>query len=210
MKMLRRTLMAGIALCAAAVASVAAAAEERPLRVDILAFAQPPVTGAAYWQDLRTLPPCHAVALRDGTGAQAAFDGDRGCVRTPGFDAAFGGFSGTGNSQFTAHAGKLKASGQSVLLNRGWRQASANLSPVLVRGGRNANGRQELEGTVAVGGTDRMPEVTLELTLTRMDGEKPQYVTLRDTRRLKPGETNYFDHPLFGVILSVGPADAAP
>lgn len=186
------------------------AADEKPLRVDILAFTQPGANGAAFWQDRRSLPPCHAVLLHDGTGAQSAFDGGQECEHKVGHDAAFGGFSAIGTSQLGAYAGKLKIAGYPLLVNRGWRQAPGNLSPVVLRGGRTAGTRQEFEGTLTVGGSDRMPEVALNMTLTRMEGDKPRYVTITDTRRLKPGEPAYFDHPLFGVIVAVSPADSAP
>ncbi len=180
------------------------------LRVDLLAFSHPGASGAGYWADQRPLPPCHAVRLRDGGGAEAAFTNGTGdCVRSSGHDAATGGFPAAGNSALGNHATKLKGKGYALLLDRGWKQAATNQSPVLLNGGRRTDARQELSGTITLGGTERMPEVTLQLVLTRMDGDKPQYVVLEETRRLKPDEPNYFDHPLFGVILQVG-SDGSP
>ena len=174
------------------------------LRIDVIAFNHPGASGAGYWADHRPLPPCHAVRLHDGGGAEAVFsDGSSGCLRSNGYDPATGGFPAAGNSLLGGHAAKLKAKGYALLLDRGWKQIAAGQSPVTVTGGRRDGARQELSGTISVGGSDRMPEVTLQLVLTRMDGDTPQYVVLEETRRLKPDEPNYFDHPLFGVILQV-------
>lgn len=198
------------ALLATLALSLMPLAAQAGLRVDILAFNQPGNAGAEYWGNTRPLPPCHAVLVRDGGGAEAAFPGNEQCRRQAGYDAAVAGYSaGGGSAVLAAQAGKLKAKGYPQLLNRGWRQAAAGQSPVLLRGGRSVAGRQELEGTLSVGGSEKAPEVTIELVLTRMDGEQPQYVVLRETRKLKPGELNYFDHPLFGAILQVT-ADNGP
>lgn len=201
-----------LALATALLATVAAdaLADGKGFRVDLVAFTQPAADGTHYWQDTRMLPPCHAVALHDGGGATAAFENNAGCIRKPGLDVAVAGYGAAGNSTLGAQAAKLKKSGYAVLLDRGWRQSGLGLSPVLLRGGRTLNGRQEIEGTITIGGTEKTPEATLDLTLTRMDGDKPQYVTLQETRKLKSGELNYLDHPLFGVILQVTAPDATP
>jgi len=184
-----------------------AAAAERALQVEVIAFTQPAANGAPYWQASRTLPACHAVALREGAGAEDAFaDGSR-CSRKPGFDAAFGGFSAVSAQALGAHAAKLEAAGHALLASRRWQQVSANLSPVLLRGGRRSADRQELEGTVALRTVSSGTEVSLEFVLTKMDGDSPQYVTLIETRVIRPGELHYFDHPLFGVLLQ---ASAVP
>lgn len=209
MNLVRFAAIAFLALAAAAGAATAGA-EGSSLRVDILVFAQPAADGANYWQDNRTLPPCHAVALHEGAGAEAAFTDNSGCERKAGHDPAYPGFAAAGNATLTPQAGKLKTGGYPLLLNRGWRQASLGQSPVLLRGGRTAGARQELEGTITIGGTDKTPEVTLDLTLTRMDGEQPQYVALKETRRVKSGEPHYFDHPMLGAIVQITVNDTAP
>lgn len=208
MNLVRFAAIAFLALAAAA--GAATAGEGSSLRVDILVFAQPAADGANYWQDNRTLPPCHAVALHEGAGAEAAFTDNTGCERKAGHDPAYAGFAAAGNAALTGQAGKLKTGGYSLLLNRGWRQASLGQSPVLLRGGRTAGARQELEGTITISGTEKTPEVTLDITLTRMDGERPQYVVLKETRRVKSGEPNYFDHPMLGAIVQITVNDTAP
>lgn len=190
-------------LMLALVNSAVAADRNGGLQVEILVFAPANVDGSDYWQDSRALPACHAVALRDGSGAEAAFTNNEGCTRKPGMEPAYAGFSGTGGNALPVHAVKLQTAGYTLMANRLWRQGNASLSPVLLRGGRSAANRQELEGTVTLTATSAGTEARLELVLTRMDGDKPQYVTLQETRVIKPGETHYFDHPLFGVLLQV-------
>lgn len=199
-----------LALATVTAATLAATADAGMLRVDLLAFAQPAADGTNYWQDSRVLPPCDAVALHEGSGAEAAFAGNTGCVRNPGHDPAYAGFAAAGSSALNAQAAKLKKNGYTPLLDRGWRQSGTGLSPVLLHGGRSQDGRQEIEGTITLGGTEKTPEVTLDFTLMRIDGGKPQYVRMQETRKVKPGELNYFDHPLFGAILQVTSVDAAP
>jgi hypothetical protein len=177
------------------------AAADRLLQAEVLVFSQPGANGAPYWQDSRPFPVCHAVALREGAGAEDAFtDGSR-CTRKTGFDAAFGGFAGISALALPAHAGKLESAGYTLLTGRRWQQVSANLSPVLLRGGKRTGERQELEGTLALNTGSAGTEASLELVLTKMDGDRPQFVTLSETRVIKPGELHYFDHPLFGVLL---------
>lgn len=188
--------------------SAIAADKNGAIRVDVLVMAPQGVDGSNYWQDSRSLPVCHAVALREGSGAESAFIKGEDCTRKSGFDPAYGGFSGTGSNALPAHAAKLKGAGYALLVNRHWQQAGATQSPVLLRGGREANGRQELEGTLTLTAMTSGIEARLDLVLTRMDGDKPQYVTLQETRVVKMGETNYFDHPLFGVLLQA--THAAP
>lgn len=194
-----------LALLLLGTAALAVTVPDKPVQVDVLVFAQPATESSSLWQDTRALPVCHAVALRDGSGAEAAYPDNRGCTRKAGLDPAYAGFSGTSSIALPALSAKLAGSQYTLLTGRQWRQASASLSPVLLRGGRTAGERRELEGTLALAHTSAGLEATLALVLTRMDGDKPQYVTLQETRVVKPGEVNYFDHPLFGVLLQVTP-----
>ena len=173
------------------------------IRIDLLAFAPAGNTGSYGVQRL-PLPPCHAVLLRDGTGAEAAFAGSNpACGNKPGFDAVYAGYAAVGASTLTAAAGKLKAGGYTVLLNKGWRQGSTGQSPVLLRAGKTIAGRAEIEATLDINGSTRLPEVTLDIVLTRLRGDQPEYLLLHETRRLKPGEPHYFDHPQLGAILQI-------
>lgn len=204
--------LSGFALLLLLAMSGAASAAEKNngVQVEVLVFAQASADAGNYWQDSRSLPVCHAVALHDGSGAESAFIDSKQCTRKTGFEAAYGGFSGTGSNALPEQAGKLKSSNLNLLLNRNWHQASLNLAPVLLRGGRTLGDRQEFEGTLTLATTTAGTEATLEMVLTRLDGgssqEKPQFVTLQETRVIKAGETNYFDHPLFGVLLKVSNA----
>lgn len=200
--MSRRVPATALLLLIAMAGGVSGAVEKSSaIQVEVLVFTQPGADGSSLWQDSRSLPVCHAVALRDGSGAEAAYTDSSSCVRKPGMDAAYGGFSATGNNAVPAHAAKLKSANYMLLVNQTWRQANTNLAPVVLRGGKTVGSRQELEGTLTLANTTAGTEATLDLVLTRLDGEKPQYVTLQETRVIKAGETNYFDHPMFGVLL---------
>lgn len=166
-------------------------------RTEIVIFAQPGATAEGVWSGVHALPPCHAVMLRAGGGAEAAFTpGDARCQPQPGMDVVVSGMNVAEPSTLVAAAGKLRGNGYRVLMHQAWRQAGTGRSPVLIRQG-------DIEGIVALGGTPRAPEVTLTLTLQRASGEKTEYVTLQETRVLKPGEPNYFDHSLLGALVQV-------
>lgn len=195
--------MAAAARLLIALALLLPVAGHSEIRIDMLAFTPAATAAGSYGQATLPLPPCHAVLLRDGGGADAAFSSPADCSKKPGFEAVYTGFAGTGASALGTAAGKLKASGYAVLLNKGWRQGSTGQSPVLLRAGKTIAGRSELEATIDIGGSTRLPEVTLEIVLTRLRGEQPEYLLLRETRRLKPGEPHYFDHPLVGAILQI-------
>jgi len=205
---IRHLCQLGALLLASQFLMAAPAASGGGVRIDVLVFAQPGADGSNYWQDTRSLPVCHAVALREGSGAEAAFNNNDECVRKPGYDAAYGGFSATAANALPAQAEKLKAGNYTLLVNRNWQQANTNLAPVLLRGGRKIGTRQELEGTLSIGDITTttgsvVTEVQLNLVLTQMDGDKPRYVTVQETRVITPGEINYFDHPMLGVLLQL-------
>ncbi len=200
--------LGALLLAVLAACGLHAAESKGPFHVEVIAFTQPGVSDgstrtATYWNDSLTLPPCHAVQLRDGVGAEIAFEGDARCIRTKGAYTTLTGFSGIDTNALPAQAAKIKRNGYSLLLSRRWHQASATLSPVLLQGGAATDTRQELQGTLTLIENERWLEVALEFVLTRMDGETPQYVTLKETRKFKAGELQYFDHPLFGMIVQV-------
>lgn len=193
-----RSLLALSGLLSGLLSGAAAHAE---LRVDLLAFTQ---NGSAFGQVARPLPPCHAVLLKDGPGAESAFaGGDTACTRRAGHDTVYTGFASVGPSNLGTSAGKLKAAGYGVLVNKGWRQAGTGQSPVILRAGRVIGGQPELEVRIEINGTEKLPEVVLELVLTRLNGELPEYVVMREIRRMKPGEPHYLDHPVLGAIVQV-------
>lgn len=185
-----------------------AALGKNGVQVDVLVFSQPGADGTNFWQEIRPLPACHAVALRDGSGAEDAFANGEPCEKKSGLDAAFGGFSGASLAAMPAQTTKLVTGNYPVMIARHWKQAAINLSPVLLRGGRKAGERQEVEGTITLADiTTRtgstVTEAQIEFVLTEMEGEKPRHVTLRESRVVKSGELHYFDHPLFGVLVQV-------
>ncbi|MFZ5722743.1 MAG: CsiV family protein [Pseudomonadota bacterium] len=184
-----------------------AGSAEAALRVDVLAFTQPAAAeDPLAWSTTLPLPPCHAVQLREGGGAEAAFRNESECVKKPGYDPVYAGYAGAGTASLATAAGKLKNGGHRLLLNRGWRQ-SGDLSPVLLSGGNTVANRPEVVGTLSVSVMEKYIEVTLELVVTRFRAEqpdaRPEYLTIRETRKMKSGEPHYFDHPLVGAIVQV-------
>lgn len=200
---LRATLTA--ALLAGGLAGTAGAAEH----VDVLVFTQPGKnTGDSLaWSTTRPLLACHAVVLHEGNGAEPAFTDNKECRKKPGVDTVTAGYSGNGASTLAGPAAKLKSGGYGVLANRGWRQSAPGLSPVLLRAG-TVGTQPEFEGTVAVGGSDELAEVTIDFVFARIgkDGKTPEYAEIRETRRMKPDEPHYFDNPLAGAIIQVSDA----
>lgn len=201
-------LLAAPLLTTLATGGLQAAESKGPFHVEVLAFTQPGVSddstrAATWWNDSVAMLPCHAVQLRDGVGAEIAFEGDTRCIRTPGAYTTLTGFSAISTTALATQAGKMKRNGYNLLLSRSWHQASATLSPVLLQGGASTDTRQELRGTLTLTESERWLEVTLEFVLTRMDGEMPQYVTLKEARKFQAGELQYFDHPLFGMMVQV-------
>ena len=69
----------------------------------------------------------------------------------------------------------------------------------------NANilNMRNLQGTVKLE-IDRLMFLELEFIY---DHEEFGIVQLREKRRIKLNELNYFDHPLFGIITLVSPID---
>lgn len=49
----------------------------------------------------------------------------------------------------------------------------------------------------------KQPKVSVNMILNNPVGNTPQTYQLQESRRIKLGELNYFDHPLFGVIVQV-------
>jgi hypothetical protein len=184
---------------------LASAGAQAALRIDLLVFSQTAASGDGLgWTTTLPLPPCHAVQLREGAGAEAAFASDGECVKKPGVDPVYVGYSGTGAAALTTAGNKLKTAGNTLLVNRGWRQ-SGDLSPVLLKGGKDIGGRPEVSGTLAVTTEDKYVSVTLDLVLTRLNAAsgQPEYLPVREVRKMKTGEPHYLDHPLLGAIVQV-------
>lgn len=173
------------------------------MHVDVLVFTQPGATGDTLpWKSELPLPPCHAVQLREGSGAEAAYINDSECVKKKGYEAIYAGYGATGASTLPG-LNKLKNAGHNVLVNRGWRQTSGGLSPVLLRGGPDVGGRPQVVGTLEYTAAEKYVEVKLEFVLTRLNEGQPEYLVISETRKMKYGEPHYLDHPLLGAIVQV-------
>ncbi len=184
------------------------------LQIELMVFKQPTTateSDGLNWQVAAPLPPCHAVQLRDGGGADAAFANDDGeCVKQNGQSPLFTGYgTASATPSLVTAAAKLRAAGQSPLINRAWRQTGA-LSPVLLSGGADMAGQPEVRGTVSVTPADTYVEVTLDLVLTRLNASSglPEFLRIAETRKMKSGEPHYLDHPLLGAIVQVIDTDA--
>ncbi len=106
-----------------------------------------------------------------------------------------------------------RSGGYEVLVHAAWRQAGLDRS--LARPWQVPDGIQragyELHGTIRLV-RERYLHLDLDLELTRPQAEVvpgpgmalPDTVyALRETRRVRRGDLQYFDHPLFGVIARV-------
>lgn len=186
-----------------ALAAFTASAQE--MRVDVIVFKVTGTTAApGAWEAAHELPPCDAVLLRTGGGAEAAFSqGQSDCSPRANREVLAGGLNLVDAAPLAEHVNRLRRAGYVVLASQSWRQASLNGAPVLLRAGATAAGAHELQGTVAVSGDERLANVELSLTLQNMSAETPLFSALRETRRIKPGELHYFDHSLFGALVRV-------
>ncbi|MFP5440680.1 MAG: CsiV family protein [Gammaproteobacteria bacterium] len=205
MRIANRRPAAILARCVAGLLLLTAATADAALRVDVLVFGQPAASSEGLgWTTTSPLPPCHAVQLRDGSGAEAAFANDSECQPVAGKEPMYAGYAGAGAASLTNAATKLKNGGHPLLVNRGWRQ-SPDLSPVLLRGGADIAGRPEVMGTFTLGVQEKYVEVTLDLVLTRLNktSGQPEFLVIRETRKMKTGEPHYLDHPLLGAIVQV-------
>lgn len=202
-----------ITICVTTLGTTAQAAGSKDsLIIEVLAFT-PPGSGSAdaasantvndYWHDTAALPPCHAARLGNDGNAALAFEDETNCIRTPGALTKLTGIYGANNTALTTEAEKLKRNGYTLLLNRSWRQTSATLAPVLLRSERAITGQPELQGTLTLTETERYLELGLAFVLARTGEGMPQYVTLKESRKIKSGELQYFDHPLLGLIVLV-------
>jgi hypothetical protein len=105
-------------------------------------------------------------------------------------------------------AARLRGSARYRLLyHGGWIQNVGPQARTLPGALPSAVRQQGLEGTVTVY-RERYLHALLDLQLTAIDAPAPW--RLRQSRRLKASAIHYFDHPRFGVILTVrgrdGPA----
>jgi hypothetical protein len=95
-----------------------------------------------------------------------------------------------------------RGSGLQILLHRAWRQ---EVGPE--RGGTwvrlDAAG---LEGCVRIGG-DPAPQAEWDIAFSR--GSSEEY-RVEGSRRLLPGDLHYIDHPAFGMLVRLDPADLEP
>ncbi len=108
-----------------------------------------------------------------------------------------------------------------AMIHNGWIQAlntQIKPLPVLVR---QQVGRQQLEGTITLH-RGKYLHLNLDIQLSEQDlltnrghteTDNPTFLSptlyrLKQTRRIKSGEINYFDHPRFGVICLVTEIDA--
>lgn len=117
-----------------------------------------------------------------------------------------------------------------VLTHRSWRQRmdSKQKSPaIIISGGNNINGHQELEGSITIY-IARFLHVVTDLWLTEDTpsslGEWPippskpgtnstsnqslsnyPVITLRERRRMRSNELHYIDHPKMGVLIMFTP-----
>lgn len=174
------------------------------MRINVIVFRMATDGDSPAWDDTRELPPCDAVHLRAGGGAEAAFSpGQADCRQRADRSPMPAGFNLIDTTSLTEHVNRLRKGGYVVLATESWRQASANGAPVLLRAGQLVHGHPELEGTITLSGDERLPTVELALTLQNMVAKTPLFTTLRGNRRLKPGEWHYFDHSLLGALVQV-------
>ncbi|MFP5383228.1 MAG: CsiV family protein [Gammaproteobacteria bacterium] len=174
------------------------------MRIDVIVFRMAANADSPVWDSARELPPCDAVRLRTGGGAEAAFSqGQAGCRLRTDRSAMPGGLNTTDAAPLAEHVNRLRKGGYVVLAAESWRQGSPSGAPVLLRAGQLVHEHPELEGTIAVSGVERLAAVELSLTLQSIAAERPLFASLRETRRLKPGEWHYFDHSLFGALVRV-------
>ena len=181
-------------------------AHARETVVELLVFRQAPgqATAAVWTPGPGVLPPCDAVRLRADGGAEAAFSpGDRTCTARPGRIVLAGGLNALEAPALATEAGKLQKAGHALLARKGWRQALANGAPILLAG---QAAELKLSGFLALEEAGGMTTASLDLVLAR-GGDAPAHAHLVDERVVKPGELHYFDHPLFGVLLRLQPAN---
>ncbi|MGB5607096.1 MAG: CsiV family protein [Gammaproteobacteria bacterium] len=132
-------------------------------------------------------------------------------------------FTELAQSQYTLSGvrNRLEASGKyTVLLHRAWRQIAHNKSRAIPYPlhSISTNGRDSIEGSITL---VRERYLHLDVDALLMSGQDagsmaysdaasgyPGY-ELREKRRIKSGELNYFDHPRFGLIARVTPYSSA-
>lgn len=182
------------------------------LQIEVMVFKQPAAEGEGLdWQVAAPLPPCNAVQLRDGGGAESPYNAGGECVKQGDRDQILTGYgTATSTPSLAAAAAKLHAAGQAPLISRAWRQTGA-LSPVLLSGGADVAGQPQVRGTLVVMPADKYVEVTLDLVLARInkDSGLSEFLRVSETRKMKSGEPHYLDHPLLGAIVQVIDTDAS-
>jgi hypothetical protein len=100
---------------------------------------------------------------------------------------------------------ELLGSGYRVLYSARWQQPAAVYQDAPVVGVSNPDGR--LEGAIRVYRTSLIfADLMLGLADLVPNSEAPLYF-ISEKRRLKFKEVHYFDHPRFGALVAVWPAD---
>ncbi len=100
---------------------------------------------------------------------------------------------------------ELQRSGYRVLYSGRWRQPAAVFqnAPVVTVGGQDSR----LDGAIRVYRTSLIfADIALGLEDVGADSLAPLYF-INEKRRLKFQEVHYFDHPRFGALLTVWPAE---
>jgi hypothetical protein len=93
----------------------------------------------------------------------------------------------------------------------GWKQAlkeQVRSTPIYFVGGEMLNNKPEVEGLVSVKLIKNLFHTNLDIIFRKIENGKVREFRLTQSARLKPKESYYFDHELFGVFVIVSPANS--
>ena len=108
---------------------------------------------------------------------------------------------------------RLRRDGYGIIGHGMWFQPvpdrSAPIPLLLQLGGQMATGLYEVEGTISMT-RGRYLHLDVQLWMNEQGsliGQQNSFIELRESRRMRSREVHYLDHPAFGMLVNVVPAD---